>query len=222
MKRKALVVGATGATGKQLVNQLIDNESYEAINILHYREIDDFTQKKIAVHTMPFDSLMDFGSKSIDDVFCCIGTTIKKAGSKEEFSKVDKDYVIDLGKWAKIAGASSFHVISYLGADKESSIFYNRVKGEMEAALIELNLNSLYIYHPPLLIAERDDFRLGERVGAVLFTLFKPLMLGSMRKHRPLNVKKLAASMISHAIAYKPGVHYVTSEEMQAQKKPDQ
>jgi len=222
MKRKALVIGATGATGKQLVDQLLDNAEYESINILHYRDVDAFAHKKIEVDTLPFDSMMEYGSKNIDDVFCCIGTTIKKAGSKEEFAKVDKDYVVKLAKWAKVDGASSFHVISYLGADKESPIFYNRVKGEMEASLIGLNLKSLYIYHPPLLIAERDEFRLGERVGAFFLTLFKPLMVGAMRKHRPLNVKKLAASMIAHALTRKPGVHYVSSEEMQAQKKPDQ
>lgn len=219
MKRKALIVGATGATGKELVKQLCDNENYEMITVLHYRETDQFTNKKIVVKIQSFDSIMDFRLENVDDVFCCIGTTIKKAGSREEFKKVDKDYVVKLAKWAKIDDVQSFHVISYLGADKDSSIFYNRVKGEMEAALIDINLNSLYIYHPPLLIADRDEFRLGERVGAALFSVFRPFMLGGLKKHRPLNVKKLAASMIAHAIEHKPGLHYVSSEEMQKQKK---
>ena len=222
VKRKALVIGATGATGKELVSQLTDNENYEMITVLHYRETDQFTHKKVMVSTHPFDALLDFRLENVDDVFCCIGTTIKKAGSQEQFAKVDRDYVLHLGKWAKINDVVSFHVISYLGADSASSIFYNRVKGEMESGLIDLNLNSLYIYHPPLLIAERDEFRLGEKVGAALFTILKPFMIGGLKKHRPLNVKKLAASMIEHAIDHKPGLHYVSSEEMQEQKKPDQ
>lgn len=215
MNRKALVVGATGATGRSLVSQLIKDDKYEIVYILHYRPSGFENEPKVIEFVRSFDSLFDFRLDNVDDVFCCIGTTIKKAGSKAEFTKVDKDYVVDLGKWAKIDDVISFHVISYLGADKESSIFYNRVKGEMEAELTALNLPSLYIYHPPLLRAKRDEFRFGEKLGDIVLSIFSPFMLGSLKKHKPLAVEKLAASMIQHAENSKSGVHIVSSEEMQ-------
>jgi uncharacterized protein YbjT (DUF2867 family) len=215
VKRKALVVGATGATGKALLNALKADDQYEFIYVLHYRETGLEDHHKVIEMIHSFDTLLDFRLDKVDDVFCCIGTTIKKAGSKDAFAKVDRDYVFELGKWAKIEEVLSFHVISYLGADKESSIFYNRVKGEMEAELIALNLRSLYIYQPPLLKAKRDEFRLGEKIGDIVLSAFSPFMLGGLQKHRPLKVEKLAASMISHAKNNEKGIHYVSSEEMQ-------
>ena len=193
MKRKALVVGATGATGRALVALLNDNPRYEQIFLLHYRETGMADGRKIVEYVHSFEDLLRVRLANIDDVFCCIGTTMKKAGSKEKFSRVDKDYVIELGKWSKIELVSSFHVISYLGADKNSSVFYNKVKGEMEEEMIKLNLNSLYIYHPPLLKAKRNDFRMGEFIGLGILTLLSPFMFGNFKKHKPLAVEKMAA-----------------------------
>jgi uncharacterized protein YbjT (DUF2867 family) len=218
MKRKALVIGATGATGSKLVELLKENLLYEQIYLLHYRDTGMADGHRVFDIIQSFDELMHFRIDGIDDVFCCIGTTIKKAGSKEEFTKVDKDYVIELGKWAKIELVNSFHVISYLGADTKSSVFYNRVKGEMEAGLISLNLAKLYIYQPPILKAKRKEFRLGERIGISLLTLLSPLLFGNLRNHRPLSVKKMAAAMIDNALHAKKGVHFIDPLQMQAYK----
>jgi uncharacterized protein YbjT (DUF2867 family) len=221
MKKRALLIGATGATGRSLLGQLIDHDDYEFIHILHYRATSLDDHAKVTEHVLSFESLADFHLEDVDDVFCCIGTTIKKAGSQEAFKKVDKDYVVELGKWAKANQVKGFHVISYLGADKDSSIFYNRVKGEMEAALKEMNLRSLYIYHPPLLKAKRNEFRLGEKLGDLFLSLLAPLMLGGMKKHRPLPVEKLALAMLEHALEDQKGIHIVSSEEMQDLKMPE-
>lgn len=215
LKRKALVIGSTGATGKALVQQLKANDSYEFVNLLHYKPTGLADNLKVKEHIQSFDKILDFRLDNIDDVFCCIGTTMKKVGSKEIFSKVDKDYVVDLAKWAKIDDIQSFHVISYLGADKNSSVFYSRVKGEMEDALKKLNLRSLYIYHPPILKANRGEFRLGEIIGVKVLTFLSPFMIGPLRKYRPLAVEKMASSMIYNGIHNKPGVYTVSSEEMQ-------
>lgn len=215
MNRKALVIGATGATGRSLVALLNNNPRYEQIVLLHYRETGMCDGRKIVEYVHSFEDLLSFRLSNVDDVFCCIGTTMKKAGNKEKFSRVDKDYVIELGKWSKIQLVSSFHVISYLGADSKSSIFYNQVKGKMEDELIKLNLTSLYIYHPPLLKAKRKEFRLGEFLGSIVLTFLSPFMFGDLKKHLPLAVEKMAASMMANALHAEKGVHFVSSEMMQ-------
>lgn len=218
MKKNALIIGATGATGKELLRELQNNDEINIIHVLHYRPISIENGTKVFEHTMPFEKLLDLRLEGIDCVFCCIGTTIKKAGTKKRFAQIDRDFVIELGRWAKIMNVGSFHVISYLGADKNSSIFYNRVKGEMEEGLINLNLNRLYIYHPPILKAKRDEFRLGESIGNIVFALLSPLMIGTLSKYRPLDVKKMAKKMMQNAFKSDVGLHYVNSDEMYAVK----
>lgn len=215
MKKRALVVGATGATGRALVELLKSNDEYEKIYLLHYKKTGIPHTSKVSEYIHPFDELLSFRSPGVDDVFCCIGTTMKKAGSKAAFEKVDRDYVLELGKWAKIENVRSFHVISYLGANSKSSVFYNKIKGEMEEELIQLNLYSLYIYHPPLLKAKRKEFRLGEFLGSIVLTLLSPIMFGNLKKHKPLAVEKMAASMMANAMHPEKGVHFVSSEMMQ-------
>lgn len=215
MKRKALIIGATGATGRSLIDQLKEKNEYELIYVVHYRTTGLEDGNIVIEHVLDFENILDFRLEAIDDVFCCLGTTIKKAGSKEEFKKVDKDYVLSFGKWAKIQNVNSFHVISAMGSDVNSSFFYNQVKGEMEQGLINLNFRSLYIYRPSLLLAKRDEFRLGEKIGEVLFTIFSPLMLGPLKKHKAISVNKVAASMIYHAIHNETGNHIILSDEMQ-------
>jgi len=218
MKKNVLLIGATGATGKEVLRELQNNDEIRLIHVLHYRSTSIEDREKVFEHTLPFEKLLDLRLEGIDCVFCCIGTTIKKAGSKERFAQIDRDFVIELGRWAKIMNVGSFHVISAMGADKDSAIFYNRVKGEMEEGLIRLNLNSLYIYHPPLLKAKRDEFRLGESVANAVFGLLSPLMIGALSKYRPLDVKKMAKKMMQNALSCEAGLHYVNSDEMHAVK----
>jgi uncharacterized protein YbjT (DUF2867 family) len=215
MKRNALVIGATGATGRSLIDQLKEKEEYEFIYVVHYRATGLEDGLKVSEYVLDFENILDLRLEAIDDVFCCIGTTIKKAGSKEQFKKVDKDYVLAFGKWAKIQDVNSFHVISAMGSDINSSFFYNQVKGQMEEGLIDLNLRSLYIYRPSLLLANRNEFRLGEKIGEVLFTVFSPLMVGPLKKHKAVSVNKVAASMIYNALHNEAGVHVILSDEIQ-------
>ena len=176
MKRNALIMGATGATGRSLIDQLKERNEYDFIYVIHYKSTGFEDGVKVLEHILDFEDILDLRLDLIDDVFCCIGTTLKKAGSKEQFKKVDKDYVLALGKWAKIQNVNSFHVISAMGSDVNSSFFYNQIKGQMEESLIDLNLRSLYIYRPSLLLAKRSEFRLGEKIGELVFTVFSPLM----------------------------------------------
>lgn len=220
MKWTALVIGATGATGSSLIEQLIEDNDYKCIHILHYRKTPFAGRHKVMEHIVDLEEILHFRQEGIDHVFCCIGTTIKKAGSKERFKHVDKDLVVLLAKWAKIDDVLSFHVISAQGADVNSRFFYNKVKGEMEDELTKMNLSSLYIYHPPLLKAKRKEFRLGESIGLGLFFLLSPFMIGPLKNFRPLNVKQLAAKMIFYASIHKAGHHIVSAKELFAKKSP--
>jgi len=131
-----------------------------------------------------------------DDVYCCLGTTIKKAGSQEAFKKIDLGLVVTIAGLMKKQGAEQFLVISAMGADKDSKIFYNRTKSEMEAALQELGYPCLRIVRPSLLLGPREEFRLGEKIGVILTPILKPFLQGSLKKYRPVEAEKVAQFML--------------------------
>jgi uncharacterized protein YbjT (DUF2867 family) len=143
----------------------------------------------------------------VDAVICCLGTTIAKAGSQEKFRYVDHDLVVDLGRWAKSQGVPAFSVVSAIGADPSSRIFYNRVKGEMERDLQQLALPSLNIFQPSILTGPRDETRIGERIGILFMTATAPLMIGLLRKYKPMPHDVLAKALIVSALKAEPGKH---------------
>ena len=147
-----------------------------------------------------FDNLgPELSNNQVDDVYCCLGTTIKKAGSQEAFKKVDHTLVVTVAGLMKKHGAEQFPVISAMGANKDSKVFYNRVKGEMEAALQELGYPCLRIIRPSLLLGPREEFRLGEKLAVILTPLLKPILLGSLKKYRPVEAEKVAQFMVKVA-----------------------
>ena len=135
------------------------------------------------------------------DVFCCLGTTIGRAGSKEAFRRVDHDYVLALGQWARGAGAHRMIVISAAGADAASRVFYSRVKGETERDLAALRLRSLVIVRPSLLSGQRDEFRLGERLALIATRPFRGLIPAGVR---PIDAADVAQAMLDAALADAP------------------
>lgn len=135
------------------------------------------------------------------DVFCCLGTTIGRAGSKEAFRRVDRDYVLALGRWARGARAHRLIVISAAGADPASRVFYNRVKGEAERDLAALRLRSLVVVRPSLLSGQRDEFRLGERLALIATRPFRALIPAGMR---PIAAADVARAMLDAALADAP------------------
>ena len=195
--KNALVIGATGITGRLLLEKLSLNPSYKKVVVLHYREI-DFSYPKQENHIVDFNELHLFKlNDNIDEVYCCLGTTIKKAKSKEQFRKVDYDYVLALANWAKSKGVESFSVISSLGANENSSSFYLKVKGQMEQGLLSLGFRRLFIFRPAMLFgAKRKEFRFGEVIGIAVMKLFNPLMLGWLKAYKMVNVHQRAKIMI--------------------------
>ena len=180
--RKALIAGATGAIGSVLLGLLNDSDQYSEIHCIGRRE-PSTSGEKIKVHIVSYDALDQYDLQPpIDDVFCALGTTVKNAGSVENFRKVDRDYVHQVGKLAQRLDAKTCSVVSAIGANDGSSNYYNQTKGEAEELLQSLSLSSLRIFRPSMLHGGRDEFRLKETVGFVVLTIMTPLLRGPWKK----------------------------------------
>ncbi|MGX4257701.1 NAD(P)H-binding protein [Bacillus sp. YH3-2-B2] len=166
--KKALVVGATGLVGTKLIEILLKNESYSEIIVLARKPL-EIEHEKLKVLKINFDHLEDeYPAEEVTDVFCCLGTTIKKAKSKDQMYKVDVEYPYQIATLAKKNGLSHFLLVSAMGANPKSNMFYTRIKGELEDKLLSLNLPKLSVFRPSLLIADREEFRLGELIAVKL------------------------------------------------------
>jgi len=135
----------------------------------------------------------------VDDVFCCLGTTIKQAGSQPAFRLVDHEFVVGLARAGLRAGATQFLLVSAIGADPESRVFYSRVKGETEAAIRKLSYRGIQIFRPSLLLGERAEFRLGERIAMLGAPLLPALLFGRLRRYRPIQARAVAQAMVTIA-----------------------
>jgi uncharacterized protein YbjT (DUF2867 family) len=212
--RTALLVGATGLIGNQLLLKLLQSPYYDRVTVLTRRSLGI---RNTRLHEVIFDfENPDAQQVVANDVFCCLGTTIKKAGSKEAFKKVDLEYPLSVASLARKNGADKFLIVTAMGANSKSSIFYNQVKGEAEQGLISLKYPILHIFQPSLLLGDRPEPRLGEKVGAVIASIFKPLMLGPLKKYRAIESGKVANAMLEFAKKPDMGVFFHHSGELQA------
>lgn len=166
--------------------------------------------EKCVVHTHDLTTVPQL--PSVDVAFCCLGTTIKKAGSREAFREVDVVMVQRFAEGAKQAGATSFVLVSAVGANARSAVFYNRVKGEIEAAIVRMGFDAVGIVRPSFLVGERNENRLGERLGILAFSVMSPLMHGPMKRYRPVLARDVAAAMLAFAMAGQHGVKVVESD----------
>ena len=211
--KTALVVGATGLIGKQLVQRLFDEPSYSLVKVLVRRSLGILNPK---LHEIVFDfEHPDLDQVRANDVFCCLGTTIKKAGSQEAFRKVDLTYPLIVARAAKENGARQFLIVTAMGADRNSFFFYNRVKGEVEEELQQLNFYNLRIFRPSLLLGERNERRVGEKIGELLAAVVGPLLIGPLRKYKAIDSAKVARAMALTAQRPGPLVVIYESDELQ-------
>ncbi|MET0785307.1 MAG: NAD(P)H-binding protein [Paenisporosarcina sp.] len=201
-KRSAIVIGATGLTGNHLVKWLCESEAYIAVHVIARKRL-SYEHPKLDVLIKNFDDIEESDIEVAYDFFCCLGTTIKTAGSKEEFEKVDLTYPVQFASMAKNRGVSHFLVISAMGANPNSNVYYNRVKGEMEKQLIDLKLKKLSIFRPSLLTGDRKEFRIGERVGESIMQIVNPLLIGSLKKYRSIASQQVAFAMMQKALSGK-------------------
>ncbi len=189
--KTALVVGATGLIGKHLTIKLLESNFYSKVKVLVRKSL-DINHPNLEQIIVDFDNL-DTSKIIADDVFCCLGTTMKKAGSKPAFYKVDFIYPLEVAKAALVNGAKQYLIVTAMGADEKSMIYYNRVKGEIEKALTNLHYPTLLIFRPSMLIGKRDEPRLGEKIGEVLM---KALSFLIPEKYKAIEGEKVATAML--------------------------
>ncbi len=201
--KSALILGATGLIGKLLLRQLLNAPEFSRVVAPTRRKLELAHSKLIN----PVGELTELASVfeahgSVDVVFCCLGTTIKKAGSKEAFELVDLVYPFEAAKLAKRAGVPHYALVSAMGADEKSLFFYNRVKGKLEHRLKDLAFPFLTVVRPSLLLGDRgSESRFGEEVGAVGLKMISPLMKGRLEHLKPVEGEKVAARLFSCAVS---------------------
>lgn len=214
--RKAVLAGATGLVGGALLPLLCDSPRYGEVHVLVRRSGAGLAaHDKARVHVVNFDRLPQ-DLPAADDVYVALGTTIKVAGSREAFRRVDFDYVVNTARAARAGGATRLAVVSALGADARSRIFYNRVKGEMQAAIATLGFESVTIAQPSLLVGDRAALGQPARAGEVWATrLLVPIRSIVPRGVRPIQARDVAAAMLAATVEGKPGINVLSSAAMQ-------
>lgn len=214
--RSAIIIGSTGLVGNELVTALSKNDNYDKIFVIARRPV-KFDHEKIEPVVIDFSDLDKQIFPLGADYFCALGTTIKQAGSKAQFRKVDYEYVISFAKLAKKYEARSFHLISALGASVRSINFYSRVKGEVEKSVVGLGLKKVRIYQPSLLIGARQKLgqssRWVEDVSMAIYKKIEFLFAGMLKKYEPITAEKVAAAMIKNALADLPSEKMIISNK---------
>lgn len=210
----AVIAGATGLTGSNLVLELLARDEFSGITCL-VRTVPEEKQKKVTYIETDFD-MIHYEKFKADTAFTCLGTTIKNAGSKENFYRVDYHYNLMFAEACKKIGVERFILMSALGADSRSSIFYNRVKGELEESITGLGFKSLTILRPSLLEGPRIESRPGELFARKTMALLNPLLIGGLRRYRSVDIDKITTAMAEAAIINSPGVRIIENEEILA------
>lgn len=195
--RVAIVFGATGMIGTLLVKELMDHVSYSSIEVFN-RGPQDYNHPKVNEHVIDFSRLQDYAHLiKGDDLFICLGTTIRKAGSVAKVEEIDRDLPIKIAQIASVQGISRVAVVSSIGANASSRNFYTRIKGEMEAGISKLPFDQIVIARPSILFGKRKEFRFGEVIGKAVMRVFGFFLIGPARKYRGIHGKTVAVAMIT-------------------------
>lgn len=207
MERSALVAGASGLVGHRVVDRLLRDPAYTRVVVLARRPL-DIEHPQLTTIITDFGDLAALGAAlAVDDVFCCLGTTLRAAGSKEAFADVDYRMVVDLARATHAAGAQQFIVISAVGASEHALAYYSRVKGRMEAAVRAVGFEAVHIVRPSLLLGERREFRRGEAYAQRFAPLLAKLAAGPLQRYRPVQADEVAEAMLRLALRGERGAH---------------
>lgn len=209
-KRSVILLGATGLVGSHLLQGLLADDSCGKVVTLTRSPVKGgYHSDKLETLIVDFEQPAQWRGRLIaDQVICALGTTIKKAGSRQAFRRVDFDYPITVAQAARNLGCRHFMLVSAMGSDPNSRVFYNRVKGELEAAMLTLEFNSVSIFRPSLLMGQRQEFRLGEALGQIVgrrFTWVIP------KAYRPIHAQTVADAILRIAAQDPVGNRILTS-----------
>ena len=194
---KVMLLGATGLTGGKVLEGLLAKDEVSQL-VAPVRHKLPTLHKKLRQHEIDFDQMADHANLfNVDSIVCCLGTTIKKAGSQQQFRTVDFGYPLKAAELGRSQGTRAFILMSAIGASSSSTIFYNRVKGELEDSLRELRYPYLSIYHPSLLLGDRREHRTAEALGIKAMPLVNRLLIGPLDKYRGIEAKTVASAMVN-------------------------
>ena len=212
--KTAIVAGATGAVGKALVYRLIESKTYLKVIAITRKPL-PIKHHKLHELQVNYENLEEVKNQLMaDDVFCCLGTTMKDAGSKEAFYKVDFEYVVNLANVCKQQGAQQFFLVSAMGADAQSVIYYNKVKGQIEQAVKALGFYSFVAIRPSLLLTARASLRPGERMAQRIMKLIGFFFMGPLKKYKAIPVDTVAKAMINLAAKQTQGNQVVLNDAL--------
>ncbi|MCL6662884.1 oxidoreductase [Paenibacillus amylolyticus] len=213
LERKAMVIGATGLVGGLLVHHLLKHSEYSLVRVLVRRPL-ELQHPKLEQYVVDWEQLESQGHlfDGIDDLYCCLGTTIKKAGSQDNFRQVDYHYPVRAATIAKQHGVLQMLVISSMGASSGSRVFYSRTKGEMEDALSNIGFQSLHIFRPSLILGDRNEKRFGEQMATYAMKFLDRWMKGRADKYRAVHAATIAQAMTNIAMVQAKGNHVYPNE----------
>jgi len=214
MKKSAIILGATGLTGNILLQKLIEDERYESIKLFSRSKIEGLPNKVIQfigdlLNLEAFET--DF---TADEVYCCIGTTTKKTPNKTLYKKIDYGIPVTAATLAKKNNIPTFVVISAMGAHKNSKVFYNKTKGEMEDAVLAQNIKNTFVLRPSLIGGDRQEQRLLEKIGLAIFKVIEPLFIGKLKQYKIIDAETIAKAMIGLANNTNHAEVIITSNEI--------
>jgi uncharacterized protein YbjT (DUF2867 family) len=198
-KKTAIILGATGLTGSLLLEMLLTDDRYEKIKVFTRRplEVSDPKLEAIQCSLLELNAVKDdfIG----DEVFCCIGTTTKKTPDKKLYHKIDYGIPVSAAMLCKENNIPTLVIVSAIGANADSSIFYNKTKGEMERDVLAQNIQHTYILQPSIINGPRNESRAGEKIGVVITRFLQPLLMGSLKKYRVINGEVISKAMVKLA-----------------------
>ncbi|WP_080846026.1 NAD(P)H-binding protein [Cytobacillus gottheilii] len=214
MPKTAVIAGATGLVGKELLTLLLNGYAYDKVIALVRRPL-HIKHEKLTEMICDFDQLETYEEVfKADDIFCCLGTTIKKAKTQAAMYKIDVDYPVAMAKLAKKKKAKHFLLISSMNANPNSKIFYSRMKGELEQKIKALNLPAFSIIHPALLVGNRDEFRLGEGAAITFYNILSKLFSPSKLSSIGIAADVVAEAMYQIAQQEKTGTVTYSSKDL--------
>ncbi|WP_343637041.1 NAD(P)H-binding protein [Fluviicola sp.] len=203
------ISGASGLVGNEILIQILNNPQTEKVLVLARNPL-GFGHPKMQVVLVPFDQLGQLEvAEKIDVAFCALGTTLRKAGSKERQQEIDRDYVIAFAQFCKKAGVQKLGVVSSIGANEHSSNFYLRTKGEMEQGVTHQEIPTTVFIRPSFLIGPRKERSLGDRLIQGFALAISPVLFGKARKYKAIHGSKVAQKLIEHTLSQPGGVYYI-------------
>jgi uncharacterized protein YbjT (DUF2867 family) len=213
--KSALVIGGSGLVGSHIVALLAQSSIYHTIVVAGRRPL-EFQSDKIKFSPLELSQISQLTIDiEIDDVFCALGTTIKKAKTQEAFRSVDFDAVVELAQWAKQRNVKHFAVVSSIGATTRTKNFYLKTKGQMENRLMQMGLDCLIIVRPSLLLGKRTEVRTGEKIGEALSMLIDPILRLVAPKYRAIEAEKVARAMVAFCETKFGDTFIIESDQLQ-------